>query len=543
MAECCDPLLSQFDSVTMPDFSMIPGCQDFEKTIMGSRFDNISGGNTISIPDTNEQTFIPWVLPKPEKELSSINHVAATSRGMVSIPVVNSNGLYFCGQTPVQYSGYSQPSLEPEEGCLDLPIESQSGFFMQENGSSTLGSSLSKNSDELGVADSMLSNSPYYVQPTQFREELLDWISDARVSSIGGASFTPENSTPRNAKMTRSLSAPIRSSRMIFNRSDSFVVDNHSYLSPAKEDMSAGMNGSARHAASLISPLKRSLEANAPVNLAAVSLESQIQGNPTEETFQQQAFAPCNSSWIRSSVNEVKLLSNNNKESIQMSASPKQQSLRRRAVLNKSLSGSALLQPRSYAPPPTISEATPFPHMLRSNFCKIPNNSLTTQVPLVQPEIQDEITKLGISGMRRSQSTDDLQNLPGAQTNSAGSSPMTLDCTNNDEAVKIGRYTTEERKIRICRYRQKRTERNYDKKIKYACRKTLADNRLRVKGRFAKTEVMEDLQEKLLENQQECEDKAREALLGGESYICYQYAFGVDLSEIWKLPLSTYVEI
>ena len=63
--------------------------------------------------------------------------------------------------------------------------------------------------------------------------------------------------------------------------------------------------------------------------------------------------------------------------------------------------------------------------------------------------------------------------------------------------------------MRILRYRQKRhvrrvqcpppicptltpphalQERNFDRKIKYACRKTLADSRPRVRGRFAKNE-------------------------------------------------------
>ena len=39
----------------------------------------------------------------------------------------------------------------------------------------------------------------------------------------------------------------------------------------------------------------------------------------------------------------------------------------------------------------------------------------------------------------------------------------------------------------VChRYRQKRHERNFTKRIKYMCRKTLADTRPRVRGRFAR---------------------------------------------------------
>ncbi|RLM87645.1 hypothetical protein C2845_PM04G00860 [Panicum miliaceum] len=49
-----------------------------------------------------------------------------------------------------------------------------------------------------------------------------------------------------------------------------------------------------------------------------------------------------------------------------------------------------------------------------------------------------------------------------------------------------GRYSAEERRERIDKYRSKRNQRNFQKKITYACRKTLADSRPRVKGRFAR---------------------------------------------------------
>ncbi|KAL4578491.1 hypothetical protein LXL04_014614 [Taraxacum kok-saghyz] len=50
------------------------------------------------------------------------------------------------------------------------------------------------------------------------------------------------------------------------------------------------------------------------------------------------------------------------------------------------------------------------------------------------------------------------------------------------------KLTSEERKEKIHRYMKKRNERNFSKKIKYACRKTLADSRPRVRGRFAKND-------------------------------------------------------
>ncbi|KAL9340676.1 hypothetical protein Peur_066895 [Populus x canadensis] len=61
------------------------------------------------------------------------------------------------------------------------------------------------------------------------------------------------------------------------------------------------------------------------------------------------------------------------------------------------------------------------------------------------------------------------------------------------DMAKVGRYTVEERKDRISRYLKKRNQRNFNKTIKYACRKTLADRRVRVRGRFARNnEIFEE---------------------------------------------------
>ncbi|KVH88475.1 zinc finger protein CONSTANS-LIKE 3-like [Cynara cardunculus var. scolymus] len=56
---------------------------------------------------------------------------------------------------------------------------------------------------------------------------------------------------------------------------------------------------------------------------------------------------------------------------------------------------------------------------------------------------------------------------------------------------KACRYSPKEKQERIERYRSKKTQRNFDKKIKYVCRKTLADNRPRIKGRFARNDEIE----------------------------------------------------
>jgi len=49
---------------------------------------------------------------------------------------------------------------------------------------------------------------------------------------------------------------------------------------------------------------------------------------------------------------------------------------------------------------------------------------------------------------------------------------------------RIGTLTIEERRIKIDKYLEKRKRRTWNKRVNYDCRKKVADNRLRIKGRF-----------------------------------------------------------
>lgn len=51
---------------------------------------------------------------------------------------------------------------------------------------------------------------------------------------------------------------------------------------------------------------------------------------------------------------------------------------------------------------------------------------------------------------------------------------------------KIGSYSPQARKLRIQKFHEKRKNRTWKKSIKYDCRKKLADDRPRVKGRFVR---------------------------------------------------------
>ncbi|KAJ0246260.1 CCT motif family protein [Hirschfeldia incana] len=77
-------------------------------------------------------------------------------------------------------------------------------------------------------------------------------------------------------------------------------------------------------------------------------------------------------------------------------------------------------------------------------------------------------------GMRRASSEGDIQKL------GTGHFQSSLDKV-------IVSCTSEDRREKLSRYRNKKSRRNFGRKIKYGCRKTLADNQPRIRGRFAKT--------------------------------------------------------
>ncbi|KAI3459548.1 hypothetical protein Pfo_016211 [Paulownia fortunei] len=94
-------------------------------------------------------------------------------------------------------------------------------------------------------------------------------------------------------------------------------------------------------------------------------------------------------------------------------------------------------------------------------------------------------------------SSGDLQALSNESQHLLHGSPSTTLASDisslEDPSFKVGKLSVEERKRKIHRYMKKRNERNFSKKIKYACRKTLADSRPRVRGRFAKNDEVGEI--------------------------------------------------
>ncbi|KAJ4898129.1 activator of spomin::LUC2 [Raphanus sativus] len=85
--------------------------------------------------------------------------------------------------------------------------------------------------------------------------------------------------------------------------------------------------------------------------------------------------------------------------------------------------------------------------------------------------------------------------------------------------TKVGRYSVEERKNRIMRYLKKKNQRNFTKTIKYVCRKTLADRRVRVRGRFARNNDTCEQQSHMSKHHNNHSEKNEEMFSGSDDYL------------------------
>jgi hypothetical protein len=71
---------------------------------------------------------------------------------------------------------------------------------------------------------------------------------------------------------------------------------------------------------------------------------------------------------------------------------------------------------------------------------------------------------------------------------SVNASQQSIEGVDGQGVQYIGAYTLEERRLRIARFHEKRKQRIWQHTVKYNCRRKLAVGRVRVKGRFVKTE-------------------------------------------------------
>jgi hypothetical protein len=123
--------------------------------------------------------------------------------------------------------------------------------------------------------------------------------------------------------------------------------------------------------------------------------------------------------------------------------------------------------------PPAVPSKNPLPHRTMSD-------SSDTSVVSSGPG----------NGLSAALGVDNRQiaTLPSALSESPATFQM--DLLNKDG--RIGIYLPEARRARIARFHAKRKMRIWRKRIKYDCRKKLADSRPRIKGRFVKRSDMDD---------------------------------------------------
>ncbi|KAG2317920.1 hypothetical protein Bca52824_021042 [Brassica carinata] len=95
--------------------------------------------------------------------------------------------------------------------------------------------------------------------------------------------------------------------------------------------------------------------------------------------------------------------------------------------------------------------------------------------------------------------------------------------------TKVGRYSVEERKDRIMRYLKKKNQRNFNKTIKYVCRKTLADRRVRVRGRFARNNDTCEQTSHMSKNHKNLSEKDEDMFSGSDDYLIQQ----VENDDVW----------
>ncbi|XP_057783556.1 zinc finger protein CONSTANS-LIKE 10-like isoform X2 [Salvia miltiorrhiza] len=140
-------------------------------------------------------------------------------------------------------------------------------------------------------------------------------------------------------------------------------------------------------------------------------------------------------------------------------------------------------------------------------------------------------------------STADLQTLSTSESqhmvNGSPSTTLASEISSlEDPTFKVGKISAEERKRKIHRYLKKRNERNFSKKIKYACRKTLADSRPRVRGRFAKNDELGELARNSGNNQDDDVDEDVNQMLRNSMPDHHHKAVkeedGIDPSELFS---------
>jgi hypothetical protein len=109
----------------------------------------------------------------------------------------------------------------------------------------------------------------------------------------------------------------------------------------------------------------------------------------------------------------------------------------------------------------------------------------------------DSLPAVALTSVTAAAATDasgQMATLPSALSDGSANpqSPATFQMELLNKDGRIGIYLPDARRARIARFHAKRKMRIWRKRIKYDCRKKLADSRPRIKGRFVKRSDMDE---------------------------------------------------
>jgi hypothetical protein len=131
----------------------------------------------------------------------------------------------------------------------------------------------------------------------------------------------------------------------------------------------------------------------------------------------------------------------------------------------------AIMNTPGFSAPPTAPTAKPIASHKPLATASFRQQAATDQKPSTQNNAQ-------------------MATLPSSLNTSMNHATFQMDLLNKDG--RIGIYLPEARRARIAKFHSKRKMRIWRKRIKYDCRKKLADSRPRIKGRFVKRSDMDD---------------------------------------------------
>lgn len=125
-------------------------------------------------------------------------------------------------------------------------------------------------------------------------------------------------------------------------------------------------------------------------------------------------------------------------------------------------------------------------HALERATIDVPKASRAT-APVHAPS---RSSSAAVSASTKSSSSFAHGSAVGLTSVALNSSTLSLELLNKEG--RIGIYLPDARRARIARFHAKRSKRIWRKRIKYDCRKKLADSRPRIKGRFVKRSDMDE---------------------------------------------------